>query len=1006
MSSETEASVKIVADASGVAPVLEGVKEQIRELTLSVHESVEGFNAFKASLVEIGEVYMAAFAVDWFKEFSAEMGEAAEHIKHLADEFGLSAAQVQKLQGVALGTGVSVDTLVRGMALLDKTTATMSGAASAAGKALAIVGISAGDGRSQMERLAVVADKFASMSAGPERLALAMELFGKNGREMLPILEQGSKGIEEMSAKAEKLGMVNTNAAAKGLKLAESVNEGRMAWAGLQTTLEDAFAPLLIGITEGFEHLTQKMVESYNRGGIVHDIFDDITTAATEMGNALRVVGDVIATVRSNLDTIIPVAGAFATMIAGRYVTGMAAALLSTTELRFALIGLVGTFELGGSVAAFQLLISGLAGAMTGLAAAAAEATIALLANPMTWLAAGVAGLIATYREWTSVTQEQTTATNDLHNAGETLANTEESLAGKSKEALEQMKAETAVALDLARAHLKVAEAALTQAKAEEAIASKNVGDANSMSLADPSSQGGPAIAAGIMDLFAEHKVAKQTQAYHEQKKAVEDLSESIAKLDAAIATAKPATTDLGLSHTQNEKKPKDDTVQLLEQELTAKKMAWDLEQDAQNTAQQFSLESEKQFWAAALEQTNLSAKDRGEIEKKYLEASSRLRTQQIAGQIDLYKQEEAVAGKNADAKLAVVQRETAYIERMYGQASDHYRAAATKEVEATKAAEQQKLDLARVTTDSLIKLSQLKVAGEEADDKFLVDMGLKSQAAALANGKKYQTELHAIEMEGLQQRLTLMKKDPNHDPVAYKQLTDQIAQAEQAFQNKMTGIDQKGALDRSKLAHQIYAPFAQEIGHLISLHQSFFTTLHNMWSNFGNMVDQAISRMVENWLVALATQEVASAKMHMTEVVHHAKAGAAAAYHAMVGIPVIGPIIAPAAAAVAFAGIMAFSAEGGMGTVPYDNAPFLLHKNEMVLPANLATPLRSMLTTPAANNNSPMPANDGPSGDTHFHLTFNGPTNKREIERFFMDNKHGLAAAAKAAVRHNSPTL
>ncbi|WP_457817490.1 hypothetical protein, partial [Staphylococcus aureus] len=78
-------------------------------------------------------------------------------------------------------------------------------------------------------------------------------------------------------------------------------------------------------------------------------------------------------------------------------------------------------------------------------------------------------------------------------------------------------------------------------------------------------------------------------------------------------------------------------------------------------TAQQFSLESEKQFWAAALEQTNLSAKDRGEIEKKYLEASSRLRTQQIAGQIDLYKQEEAVAGKNADAKLAVVQRETAY---------------------------------------------------------------------------------------------------------------------------------------------------------------------------------------------------------------------------------------------------------------------------------------------------------------------------------------------------------
>jgi hypothetical protein len=54
--------------------------------------------------------------------------------------------------------------------------------------------------------------------------------------------------------------------------------------------------------------------------------------------------------------------------------------------------------------------------------------------------------------------------------------------------------------------------------------------------------------------------------------------------------------------------------------------------------------------------------------------------------------------------------------------------------------------------------------------------------------------------------------------------------------------------------------------------------------------------------------------------------------------------VLAPAAAAAAFAGVMAFdviSAEGGMGSVPFNDMPALLHRNEMVLPASIAEPLR-----------------------------------------------------------------
>lgn len=83
-------------------------------------------------------------------------------------------------------------------------------------------------------------------------------------------------------------------------------------------------------------------------------------------------------------------------------------------------------------------------------------------------------------------------------------------------------------------------------------------------------------------------------------------------------------------------------------------------------------------------------------------------------------------------------------------------------------------------------------------------------------------------------------------------------------------------------------------------------------------------------------------------EIAADAYKAAAGAYNAVVGIPFIGPALAPAAAAVAYAGVMAFdviSARGGMGDVPYDDMPALLHKNEMVLPSGIAGPLRDALS-------------------------------------------------------------
>lgn len=101
--------------------------------------------------------------------------------------------------------------------------------------------------------------------------------------------------------------------------------------------------------------------------------------------------------------------------------------------------------------------------------------------------------------------------------------------------------------------------------------------------------------------------------------------------------------------------------------------------------------------------------------------------------------------------------------------------------------------------------------------------------------------------------------------------------------------------------------------------------------------------------------------------IMSHAASAAAATYDAVSQIPFIGYILAPAAAAVAFAGTAAFgsllSFDVGAWELPHDMVA-QVHKGEMIVPANFSDGLRSALGG-SANG-----ATAASGGDTHIHFT------------------------------------
>lgn len=103
------------------------------------------------------------------------------------------------------------------------------------------------------------------------------------------------------------------------------------------------------------------------------------------------------------------------------------------------------------------------------------------------------------------------------------------------------------------------------------------------------------------------------------------------------------------------------------------------------------------------------------------------------------------------------------------------------------------------------------------------------------------------------------------------------------------------------------------------------------------------------------AAQTSAAAVAGTTEIGTNAAVAAAGAYKSTVVIPFIGPVAAPAAAALALAAVLGFgaliSSSGGQGEVPMDGQLSMLHKKETVLPAWIAEPMRQMFVSPRSSN-------------------------------------------------------
>jgi hypothetical protein len=251
--------------------------------------------------------------------------DAMDNMAKLAQTTGTTVEGLSALTYAASLSGVSQDELGASLQKLSRTASEAAQGTAAASDAFKALGISVKDSEGNLKAsdslLGEIAEKFSQYEDGAAKTALAQELFGRSGAKLIPLLNAGAAGLEELKAEAAALGLVFDTDTSKA---AERFNDNLTRLNGVKQGLVNRIAQQLLPT---LENLSKRLFDSAKASGAL----DQAARAAASGVKILLSVGAIIV-------------GAFKTL--GETLGGVAAALVALFSGRFK-----EAFEIGKNVA-------------------------------------------------------------------------------------------------------------------------------------------------------------------------------------------------------------------------------------------------------------------------------------------------------------------------------------------------------------------------------------------------------------------------------------------------------------------------------------------------------------------------------------------------------------------------------------------------------------------------------------------------------------------------------
>lgn len=235
---------------------------------------------------DLANKFAAGFAIDKIVEFTASSIESAAAVERLSQVTGISTESLSSLRLAAAASGLSADEMGVAYKKLNVSIEEAAGnAQSKAAIAFKSLGISVTDANGQLKNadqiLPELADKFQSFADGPNKVALAVAILGKQGQNLIPVLNQGSAGLDDFRQKAQDAGLVISG------ELAASAEEFAQKAAILKASLVDGLAARL---ATQLLPVLNTLVDSFGKVGSAGSALDEVASGIVFVVKAIAAI--------------------------------------------------------------------------------------------------------------------------------------------------------------------------------------------------------------------------------------------------------------------------------------------------------------------------------------------------------------------------------------------------------------------------------------------------------------------------------------------------------------------------------------------------------------------------------------------------------------------------------------------------------------------------------------------------------------------------------------------
>jgi hypothetical protein len=277
-------SVKLSATSKGFDAAVDGAQKKLATFGAKVNTPfnmlVKGYNAIGDGVQNVlgplqktlsgipligsalsGLVGGGGGFINMFKETAKEITETQKQ----ANTLGISFASMAGIQRFA---GDSAESLQRGMLKLGAKVGEVRAGNSDASKSFQRLGfdVKAISGMNLEQAFAMVANKVRDTSNPADRAAIALELFGKQGAALLPILIKGGDALESWKQKVIAAGLAPSKDNIEEFRLLGiHLKEAELRWDALKVKLTANFGlPLLEKIQELLNYLSDAPEKNLN----------------------------------------------------------------------------------------------------------------------------------------------------------------------------------------------------------------------------------------------------------------------------------------------------------------------------------------------------------------------------------------------------------------------------------------------------------------------------------------------------------------------------------------------------------------------------------------------------------------------------------------------------------------------------------------------------------------------------------------------------------------------